>query len=190
MAQQGDIEVLSTIRKHAGRGVLIGIDANNGYDLAGAKVLLGAVGELDIAFAEEMFPETVEHCLEFRDFLRANKLKTLVADGESHKEPSTFKPFVDASAIEILQGDMKRFGFEGILEEAAMATTRNLLVAPHNWGSLLGYYMQLQVGRAIPNFYRAEHDPLSTPVIIDEGYDRKDGIATVPDTPGCGLRIK
>ena len=70
-----------------------------------------------------------------------------------------------------------------------MAATRNLLVAPHNWGSLLGYYMQLQVGRAIPNFYRAEHDPLSTPVIIDEGYDRKDGIATVPDTPGCGLRI-
>ena len=84
---------------------------------------------------------------------------------------------------------MKRFGFEGILEESAMASEQNLLVAPHNWGSLVGYYMQLQVGRAIPNFYRAEHDPLSTPILIDEGYSRKDGLATVPDTPGCGLRI-
>jgi len=184
-----DIEVLRTIRNHAGRDVLIGIDANNGYDLAGAKRLLGEVGDLNLAFAEEMFPETVEHCLEFKAFLRDNKMKTLVADGESHKDASTFKPFVKARAIEILQGDMKRFGFEGILEEAALAATENLLVAPHNWGSLLGYYMQLQVGRAIPNFYRAEHDPLSSPVILADGYSRKDGIATVPDSPGCGLRI-
>ena len=184
-----DIEILRTIRTHAGPDVLIGIDANNGYDLAGAKRFLKEIGGLNIAFAEEMFPETVKDCLEFKAFLRDNKLKTLVADGESHKEPSTFKSFVDARAIEVLQGDMKRFGFEGILEEASMAFRQNLLVAPHNWGSLLGYYMQLQVGRAIPNFYRAEHDPLNTPVIIDEGYSRKDGVSTVPDTPGCGLSI-
>jgi len=140
-------------------------------------------------FAEEMFPETVDDCLTFRAFLRESKLKTLVADGESHKEASTFKPFVKARAIDILQGDMKRFGFEGIMEESAMAAGENLLVAPHNWGSLVGYYMQLQVGRAVPNFYRAEHDALSTPILIADGYSRKNGLATVPDTPGCGLRI-
>ncbi len=184
-----DVEVLKTIRAHGGKDLIIGIDANNGYDLAGTKQLFEEVGELDLAFAEEMFPETVEHCLEFKAFIRENKWKTLVADGESHKEASTFKPFIEAKAIEILQGDMKRFGFEGILEEASMASEKNLLVAPHNWGSLVGYYMQLQVGRAIPNFYRAEHDPLSTPIIIGEGYSRKDGLASVPDTPGCGLTI-
>lgn len=85
-------------------------------------------------FAEEMFPETVDDCLTFKAFLRESKLKTLVADGESHKEASTFKPFVKARAIDILQGDMKRFGFEGIMEESAMAAEENLLVAPHNWG--------------------------------------------------------
>ena len=184
-----DIAVLRTIRKHAGPDVLIGIDANNGYDLAGTKRLFGEIGKMDIAFAEEMFPEIVDDCLAFKSFLRESKLNTLVADGESHKEAATFKPFVKARAIEILQGDMKRFGFEGILEESAMAAEQNLLIAPHNWGSLLGYYMQLQVGRAIPNFYRAEHDPLSTPILIADGYSRKNGLATVPNTPGCGLRI-
>jgi L-alanine-DL-glutamate epimerase-like enolase superfamily enzyme len=184
-----DIEVLRAIRKHAGPEILIGIDANNGYDLAGSKKFLGEIGNLGIAFAEEMFPETVEDCLAFKAFLRDNKLETLVADGESHKEASTFNPFVKARAIEILQGDMKRFGFEAILKESAMASEQNLLVAPHNWGSLIGYYMQLQVGRAIPNFYRAEHDPLSTPILIADEYSRKNGLATVPDTPGCGLRI-
>ncbi|MGE4550776.1 MAG: enolase C-terminal domain-like protein, partial [Opitutales bacterium] len=186
---QRDVEVLKTIRAHGGEDLILGIDANNGYDLAGTKRLFGEIGELDIAFAEEMFPETVEHCLEFKAFLRKNKWKTLVADGETQGNLQVFKPFIKAGAIEVYQGDMKRFGFEGILREATWAAQKNLLVAPHNWGSLVGYYMQLQVGRAIPNFYRAEHDPLSTPIFVAEGYSRKDGLATVPDTPGCGLTI-
>ena len=48
---------------------------------------------------------------------------------------------------------------------------------------------QLHVGRAIRNFYRAEHDPLSTDVVIDEGYSIRDGLATVPDSPGFGLTL-
>jgi L-alanine-DL-glutamate epimerase-like enolase superfamily enzyme len=49
--------------------------------------------------------------------------------------------------------------------------------------------MQLHVGRAIDNLYRAEHDPLSTQVLIAEGYDRKDGETTVPAAPGFGISI-
>jgi L-alanine-DL-glutamate epimerase-like enolase superfamily enzyme len=53
----------------------------------------------------------------------------------------------------------------------------------------MGYYMQLQIGRAIPNFYRAEHDPLTTDVIVAEGYTRKNGNANIPTAPGFGLTI-
>ena len=49
--------------------------------------------------------------------------------------------------------------------------------------------MILQVGRAIANLYRAENDPLDTDVLTAEGYALKDGLATVPDTPGLGLKI-
>jgi L-alanine-DL-glutamate epimerase-like enolase superfamily enzyme len=114
---------------------------------------------------------------------------TLLADGETQSKLDVFKPFVAAKAIDVFQGDMNHFGFEGILTEAEWAREQKLLVAPHNWGSLVGYYMQLHVGRAIDNLYRAEHDPLSTPVLIAEGYDRKDGVTTVPATPGFGLSI-
>jgi L-alanine-DL-glutamate epimerase-like enolase superfamily enzyme len=115
------------------------------------------------------------------------KLKTLLADGETQNKLDPFKPLVEARAVDVLQGDMKHFGFEGILDEADMAAPQAILVAPHNWGSLIGYYMQLHVGRAIKNFYRAEHDPLSTDVLIAEGYSIKNGEATVPDAPGFGL---
>jgi len=184
-----DVEVIRQIRKHAGQDFSIGVDANNGYDLEISKRFLQQVGELNIAFVEEMFPETVEECLELKRFIAQQGWQTLVADGESQRAPEGFRPFVEAGALDVLQGDMKHFGFEKILEEAALAAPQNILVAPHNWGSLLGYYMQLQIGRAIKNFYMAEHDPLQTDILLAEGYERKDGLATVPDAPGLGLAL-
>jgi L-alanine-DL-glutamate epimerase-like enolase superfamily enzyme len=49
--------------------------------------------------------------------------------------------------------------------------------------------MQLHVGRAITNFYRAEHDPLSNTVLIADGYKIRNGSASVPDASGFGLKI-
>jgi len=184
-----DIEVLQTIRHHVGPDVLIGVDANNGYGLARTKQLLEDLPGFNFAFVEEMFPEKVDDCLELRRFIAEHGWKTLVADGESARTVDEFKPYVEARALDVLQADMRRFGFEGILAEAALARSKGLMVAPHNWGSLIGYYMQLNVGRAIPNFYLAEHDPLVSPVLISEGYKMKDGRATVPDSPGFGLKL-
>lgn len=184
-----DAAIVRIVREHGGPDVIIGVDANNGYDRAGAQRLFEQIGGFNVAFAEEMFEETVDDCLAFRDFLRSHGWQTLVADGETQGNLDVFKPFIAAKAIEIYQADMNRFGFEGILQEAAWAAEQSLTVAPHNWGSLVGFYMQLHVGRAIPNFYRAEHDPLSTDVLIAEGYHIANGSAVTPDQPGMGLAI-
>ena len=184
-----DVEVLKTIRRHGGRDILVGIDANNGYDLPRTKRLLEQLPDYNFAFLEEMFPETVEQCLELKKFIARKGWKTLIADGETQGDLNAYKPFIAARAIDIFQGDMNRFGFEGILTEAAWAKPQGLMVAPHNWGSLVGFYMQLHVGRAITNFYRAENDPLSNDVLIAEGYKIRDGSCSVPDVPGFGLTI-
>jgi len=185
-----DVQVVKLIRRHAGKDIILGVDANNGYDLAGAKRFLEQVGGEDLAFVEELFPETVEECLELRKFIKGNGWATLLADGETQSDLGAFKPFLKAKAIDVYQADMNRFGFEGILTEAAWAKEAGAVVAPHNWGSLVGYYMQLHVGRAVSNFYRAEHDPLSSDVLVAEGYDRKDGTSSVPVAPGFGLSIE
>jgi L-alanine-DL-glutamate epimerase-like enolase superfamily enzyme len=184
-----DVEVVKLIRKHAGKDVILCVDANNGYDLAGAKRFLEKVGGENLAFVEELFPEVVEECLELKRFIKDNGWSTYLADGETQSNLDVFKPFLKAKAIDVYQADMNRFGFEGILTEAAWAKEAGALVAPHNWGSLVGYYMQLHVGRAVTNLYRAEHDPLSTEVLIADGYERKDGASTVPAAPGFGLSI-
>ncbi|HJT31021.1 MAG TPA: mandelate racemase/muconate lactonizing enzyme family protein [Pirellulales bacterium] len=184
-----DVEVVKLIRKHAGPDVLVGVDANNGYDLAGAKRFLEEVADEKLAFAEELFPETVEQCLELKAFIRQRGWRTLVADGETQHELAAYLPFMTAKAIDVFQGDMNHFGLDGILAEADMANAHGGRIAPHNWGSLIGFYMELHVGRAVSNFYRAEHDPLASSVIVAEGYQIKDGVATVPDAPGFGLSI-
>jgi len=142
-----------------------------------------------VAFFEEPFPEEVRQCLELKRFIASRSGKTLLADGEGQDDLAVYRPFVEAKAIDILQGDMNSFGIEGILAEAAMAEPQGILVAPHNWGSLLGFYQQVHVGPAIPNFYAAEHDPLSNDVLIAEGYEIDGGVCSVPDAPGFGLAI-
>lgn len=184
-----DVEVVRVIREHAGRDVILGVDANNGYDLAGTKQALAQIGPLGIAFVEEMFPEEVDQCLDLKQFMAGRGWSTLLADGETQADLDVFKPFIQAKAIDVLQADMNRFGFEGILTEAAWAKPQGILVGPHNWGSLVGFYMQLHVGRAIGNFYRAEHDPLSNNLLIADGYHIQDGTSSVPDAPGFGLSI-
>lgn len=184
-----DVEVVRVIRRHAGDDFLIGVDANNGYDLGGAKRLLNEAGGLNLAFVEELFPEKVDECLELKRFLAAKGWKTLLADGETEGNLEAYKPLIEAKAVDVLQGDMNRFGIGGILTEASWAEPQGILVAPHNWGSLIGFYMQLHVGRAIGNFYRAERDPLSTELLIADGYKIEDGTCSVPDAPGFGLKL-
>jgi L-alanine-DL-glutamate epimerase-like enolase superfamily enzyme len=184
-----DVAVVRLIRQHAGKDVLLGVDANNGYDLDGAKRFVDQVADVNLAFTEEMFPEVVEQCLALKEHFRARKLDTLLADGETQGNLEVFKPFIAAKAIDVLQADMNRFGVDGILTEAEMARPQGIRVAPHNWGSLLGFYQQLQVGAAIDNFYRAERDPLSSDLLIADGFTTQDGYTTLPATSGFGLRI-
>jgi len=184
-----DVEVVETIRKHAGDDVRLGVDANNGYDLAIAKRFLERTAEFRLDFIEEPFPEQVAQCLELKAFIAEQGWKTMLADGEGTNDVEAYRPFVNAKALDMLQGDMYGLGIEGILAEAAMAEPQGIRVAPHNWSSLLSLFMQVHVGLVIPNFYRAEHDPVHSDVLIYDGYKIMDGSCSVPDAPGFGLAL-
>ncbi len=184
-----DVEVVKLIRAHAGKDVLLAVDANNGYDLAGAKRFVERVGGENLMFTEEMFPENVEQDRALKEFYAEHKWPTLVADGETQQDYNAYKPFIETRTLDILQGDINHFGVEGIRAEAALAAPQGVKVAPHSWASLIGFYHATQVGGSIENFFRAEHDPLTSPLLIAEGYAIKDGYVTLPSTPGFGLSV-
>lgn len=184
-----DVEVVELIRRHGGKDLVIGADANDGYQPDGAKEFLRRAGPAGLAFIEEPFPEDVEQCLDLKRFIAGQGWKTLLADGETQKDLDAYVPLVRAGAIDVLQGDMNGFGIEGVMAMAALGRPQGVLIAPHNWGSRVGFTMQLHVARAVGNFYRAEHDPLHGELLTAEGYTIAEGQCRVPDLPGFGLAI-
>jgi L-alanine-DL-glutamate epimerase-like enolase superfamily enzyme len=184
-----DIAVLKLIRSHAGKDLAIAVDANNGYDLERTKRLIDSLPNYNFDFIEEMFPENIEQDLALKEFLASRKLKTLVADGETQPDVTALKPFMTAKAIDLYQLDVNQVGPDGLLEEAGLCHPHGGKIAPHTWGTLVGFYTQLHVARAIPNFYSGEQDPLASDAIIADGYTIKDGRCSVPDSPGFGLNL-
>ena len=119
-------------------------------------------------------------------------LSTHIADGENWKTPQEGKPFIESGIIDVLQGDMRMFQIEGILEEAKMAKGTGSLIAPHNWGCEFAWYVMIHMGHVIPNYYGAEKDDgtIEVPIYEGEKYKVVDGKCEAPNAPGFGLELK
>lgn len=184
-----DIEVVQLIRRHVGPAMGVAVDANNGYDLAGAGRFIEATAGCNLEWAEEMFDEAVAQDLALKALFRKLNLKTLIADGETQNKLEVYKPFIESKSVDVFEGDINTFGVDEILTEADWAKAQGLRVSPHGWGSFNGFFMSAQIGRGITNFYRVEQDPLANNVLIPEGYKIEGGTISVPETPGYGMRV-
>jgi L-alanine-DL-glutamate epimerase-like enolase superfamily enzyme len=187
-----DVEVVRAIRAAVGPGVKLMVDANNGYDRAGAERFLDAVADCDVFFAEEMFPEDPDEDRRFREHIAAAGRSTLVADGESAGDPAHFDPYLDTGTLDVLQPDIRAFGLslQWALGRSMLERAPAMKLAPHNWGSHLGLPMQLLLGRALPNFLMAECDWAETDLFDASAFAWADGKVRVPDAPGCGLVLR
>ncbi len=187
-----DLEVVRALRRAAGADVRLMVDANNGFDLVETKRFLKELEAERLFFVEEMFPEEVALDLELKQYIREQRWQTLVADCESAGEIAHFEPYLKARALDVYQPDIRALGLS---RQWAMSRTMKELdpharLAPHNWGSNLGQYMQLQLARGIGNFLMAEVDTGTSDLFDDAAYHRKEGKVMVPDAPGCGLTMR
>jgi L-alanine-DL-glutamate epimerase-like enolase superfamily enzyme len=184
-----DVEVVRAVRKRIGKDAKLMVDANNGFGLETTKRWLDAVGD-DLFWIEEPFPEVVAQDLELKAFMRKKGWGTRIADGESAVVVGHFDTFIEHEAIDVLQPDIRAFGLTLQWDLARkMAARPGLRLAPHNWGSFLGFYMMLVLARGIPNFLTAEQDPSASDLFDTSDFRFKEGRVRVPDTPGCGLRL-
>jgi L-alanine-DL-glutamate epimerase-like enolase superfamily enzyme len=185
-----DVEVVQAIRKRVGKDVPLMVDANNAWDPEGTRRWLDAVGD-DLFWVEEPFPEEVEEDLALKEYLRKKGWKTFLADGESAREVSHFDPFIDKEAIDVLQPDIRAFGLTRQWElSRKLAEHPQVKLAPHNWGSFLGLYMQLVLARGVGNVLTAEQDPSTSDLFDTSAFRFKEGKMSVPDVAGCGLVLR
>jgi L-alanine-DL-glutamate epimerase-like enolase superfamily enzyme len=185
-----DVEVLFRIRELVGPHVGLLMDANNGYTPDGARALMREVGGLGVHWFEEPFPEGMEECRAFHEFLAEGGYDTLLADGEgSERDDEAFHGLVEAGAMDVVQFDMRGYSLTRWRDYLPRAVRAGAVAAPHNWGSHLSGFYIAHLGRGCGGVSMAEIDTMAMPAVSSDAYAWRDGGLWVPDAPGFGLEL-
>ncbi len=187
-----DIEAVKAVRDAVGKATTLRADANNGFkaDFEDAWRLLEETREADLYWMEEIFPEEPAKYARLRQRLKKAGMTTLIADGESVRDPAAFEPYLQPERVmDRLQMDIRVGGFVSGMEVAALAEGAGAKSVPHNWGSQVGLFMSLHLAKATRSVEGVEDDRSTCDAIVAEGYRFEKGFYTVSDEPGLGIHL-
>ena len=183
---QRDIEIVLAIRKLVGPDVKLMVDANNGFNLSITKFFLKETKDAGLFWIEEPFHEDNMQLKNLRDWMRENEIKTLLADGEGYASP-VIEDWAKAGIIDVLQYDIKSYGFFKWIALSRELAPYNTFIAPHNYGGFYGNFAAAHLASATDRFSFAEYDEMSTEGVDTSGYTIKEGRLYVPEADGFGL---
>lgn len=183
-----DIIIIRAVRKAAGSGARIMIDANDGYNYNLATQVLEETAEENIYWIEEPFREDRVLYEHLKKFLDRRELQTLIADGEGESSRNLLDWARDG-LIDVIQYDIHSPGFSRWHRLGPELDRLEVGSAPHNWGDPFGNYAACHVAAGIRNFQMAEWDDALVPGLDFSRYVVEDGVIAVPNLPGFGIDL-
>lgn len=184
-----DIAVVKAVRDAVGPDCPLMLDANNGYTLNLTKHVLAETAACRIYWMEEAFHEDAEFYRHLREWLAAQGLNVLVADGEGDASPQLMR-WAEERLIDVVQYDIFGYGLTRWLALGRTLDAWGVRSAPHHYGAHCGNYVGCHLAPAIAGFTFAEWDDVLTPGIDGSAYRISDGFVHVPATPGFGLELE
>ena len=183
-----DIAVIRAVRDAVGPEAALLLDANNGCNLNLTKQVLAATADCRIHWMEEAFHEDDVLYRDLKDWLKAEGLATLIADGEGEASPSLLR-WACEGLIDVVQYDIFGYGLSRWLPLGKRLDEWGVGSAPHHYGGHLGNHLSCHLAPALRGFTFAEWDEAVTPGLDTAGYVLEDGSVSVPDAPGFGLAL-
>lgn len=183
-----DIAIIRAVRAFTGPGIPLMIDANNGWNVSLVKQVLHATADCDLLWLEEAFHEDPVLYKHLREWMQAEGLSVMIADGEGLAAP----PLLDWARdglIDVVQYDLRDIGFTRWLMLGKQLDSWGRRSAPHNYGSNFGNYASCHLAGIIARFTFVEWDHADTPGLDGSAYTLSEGSISVPDSPGWGLRL-
>jgi D-galactarolactone cycloisomerase len=194
---RSDVERVLVAREAFGAEGKIMIDMNGNYTADVAIQVLRAVEELDLQWVEEPVPP------EDVDGLRSVRSVGIpVAGGEACYAKVGFRELISQRLLDVVQPDVSSCGgfgeARGIVE---MASTWNVRVSPHVWGTGIGLAASLQLAAVVPKSpdVRVESVPLWVEAdqsdndlreqILQRPLVPEKGKFVIPDAPGLGVAV-
>jgi L-rhamnonate dehydratase len=181
-----DIAIVRAIRQTVGVEARLMLDANNGYNLNLTKRVLAETADCNIYWMEEAFHEDNVLYADLKEWLAAEQLSVLIADGEGRASPSLLE-WARAGLVDVIQYDIFSYGFTPWLALGRHLDGWGVRTAPHHYGRHLGNFVSAHLAGAIQGFTFVEWDEVETPGVDSSAYRIDEGTVTVPNTPGFGL---
>ena len=183
-----DIEIVRAIRNLVGSDAKLMVDANNGFNLSLTKYFLEETKDADVFWIEEPFHEDDSQFINLRGWMQDKNIKTLLADGEGYACPVIVE-WAKKGIVDVLQYDIKGYGFFNWIALAQELASFNTLIAPHNYGGFYGNFAAAHIASATDRFCFAEYDVMQTEGVDTSGYAIKEGKLYVPEAEGFGLNF-
>ena len=183
------IRRVQNARKALGDDIKIMTDAHGTFSVPEAKRFCKETEDCNLYWMEE--PISTDNKIGTSE-VRESTI-TPIAAGESEFTRFDFKDLIDYKAVDVLQPDPAIVG--GITESmriAALASTYQLELAPHCWGSAISFMAGVNVAFASPSAAIIEFSAGGNPLmyeLTEESPDVKNGRIKAPNRPGLGLHL-
>lgn len=179
-----DVGRVRKVREAVGPDIGIMLDANNCWDAATGARFANRVKDYDIMFLEE--PVFADDIPGLRRFRQSTDLP--LASGEHEYTKYGARDLILNEAADIVQLDGTRAGgFTEMLKAAALVQAWNLKLAPHAMENI-----HIHLVSACPNALFLERlllfEEITRNIYID-APEPVNGMMTIPDLPGLGLRL-
>lgn len=191
-----DIELVRELRRRVGPKPALLVDAGQCYTnfpwtYDKAYRVCEKLKDCDLFWLEEpLHPDDIE------GYKRLNANTGIpIAGGENEFTRYGFEPLISGHAVDIIQPDVTRSG--GISEckrIAAIASAHHMRMAPHIFGSGVGFMANMHFMASEPEAFIMEHDQtlnplreelLQKPVVYKDGY-----VELIQDLPGLGVELR
>lgn len=184
-----DMAAVEAARRGIGSDGEVIVDGSHRYTLEAAERMGRFLADRKVFWFEEPFPpEDIDSYVALRPLLSVP-----LAAGENDFGVQGFRELLRAKALDIVQPDACRTG--GITESmriGRMAAQAGVRVAPHTWSDAVALTANAHVAAALPNSLTVEVDQTGNPFIEDllaEPLQIKDGLLSLSDEPGLGIRL-
>ncbi len=192
-----DLQYVKAVREAIGDDIKLMIDANHAYSYKEALELALKVEKYNISWFEEpVSPEDY-------DGYRRLRLRTSIpiAGGECEYLKHGFKRLFDNDSVDIAQPDIcATGGLTEVKRITSLAQTYSKDLVPHTWGTWIAISAAVHLvanldknpGRMYSDKPVMELDRTENPLrdeVVKHNIVIKDGVLTVPTTPGLGVDI-
>ncbi|WP_108663328.1 mandelate racemase/muconate lactonizing enzyme family protein [Acuticoccus kandeliae] len=196
-----DIERMRLVRRTLGDDIGIMVDANHAYTASAALRIGRAMEALNFLWFEEpVVPEDREGYRRLRD-----ALDVPIAGGEAEFTRYGFRDLIGEGCVDIAQPDIcAAGGFTEWKNILALATSHNVMVVPHVWGSGVAVAAALQALAIVPYApYTANPVPLQNETMIEfdrtynplrddlvrQSFTLREECLDIPVAPGLGVDV-